>query len=65
MEWDQITEKWAAMALRLRSDRPAAYSRTSGGVHDTRRPATGIVGGAPAGVSSERVVNDNDFASHQ
>jgi len=73
MEWDRITEEWAAMAQRLRCDRSDGHLRATGDLKGRGREATGP-GMIPSGKISPgrttpdrttpgRIGHDSDLAS--
>lgn len=65
MEWDQIADRWAAMARRLCSDRsegPRSFFEQQGAFSRT----TEVNGGESSGrIAPEMVGNDNRLPSNQ
>jgi len=63
MEWDQITERWARMALRLRNDKTAP-AQTIAGTQDAppaagHRNTVNFETTAPAASGTDRSVQSN------
>ncbi len=64
MEWEQIADKWAAMARRLRNDRSVGGEtlRVSGEVY---RVATAIGSQTLGSPAPDRGGNDNNLPTNQ
>jgi hypothetical protein len=73
MEWDQIAEKWAQMALRLRNDAPniaqiLGAGQINGGSESVVAQASAVFGssdGLPPKTSAGRTVKDHALTPDQ
>lgn len=64
MEWDKITNDWAAMTTRLRGEASEAPT-TKSGPQDTDRPTTRAVADPSDTVSGETTGTDSSMQSNR